>query len=355
MKRQISNRLLKTVIIPLCTLFSLGIVQAQDTKNLWTETDRQYTLDNMKRTRDELIKETENLTPAQWTFRDSAHRWSISEVVEHLALWEIVWAREIGMGCRNKPQPELNSTASPDSYYTGFIMEDKPHVAPDFAVPTGFIKGKDNLTFFLRGREQAIKFIETTKYDMRAQFELTNMQYPRNMHHVLIYQWGHVDRHLRQIAKLKAHKDFPTNSDKMSDEIAIKAAIIAQSTAWANRDSVGYLNSFADETITQTMHNYADGTYTIAKGKNAIQEKLRANLKANPNKTYESNIERKDWLIKILSPEWAWVNFTQRTTNVKGEIYTSYDTRLMNKVRGIWRLTALNALWDYKNVVNKAK
>jgi hypothetical protein len=355
MKKQIPDNLLKMSLILLCFLFSIRHTLAQETKSLWTEADRQYTLDNMKRTRDALVKETENLTPAQWAFRDSAHRWSIGQVVEHLALWEIIWAREIGMGCRSKPQPELNATSRPDSYYSSFIMEDIPHTAPDFAVPTGYITGKDNLMFFLRGRGQAIKFVETTKYDMRAQFELVNTPNPRNMHQVLIYQWGHVDRHLKQIQKLKSHKDYPTSNDKISDETAIKAAIIAQSTAWANRDSLGYINSFADETVTQTMHNYADGTYSIAKGKNAIQEKLRANLKASPYKTYEPNIERKDWLIKILSPEWAWVNFIQRTTNVKGEIYTSYDTRLMKKVGGNWKLSALNALWDYKNVEKKVE
>lgn len=215
MKRRIlrwfraSQRQLKSMIFPFFALLLTGILQAQEAKSLWTEADRQYTLDNMRRTRDALIKETENLTPKQWAFRDSTNRWSIAEVVEHLALWEIVWSREISMGSRSKPQPELNATSSPDSYYTTFIMEDKPHVAPDFAVPTGFIQGKNNLTFFLRGREQAIKFVETTKLDLRAHFELTNTQYPRNMHQVLIYQWGHVDRHLKQIRKLKAHKDYP--------------------------------------------------------------------------------------------------------------------------------------------------
>ena len=209
MKKQCFNPFLSGLFIAFFIMLSIGFVQAQDTTKLWTATDRQYTLDNMRRTRDALIKETENLTPAQWAFKDSANHWSIGEVVEHLALWEIVWAREIGMGVRNKPQPELVATSSADSYYTTFIMEDKPHTAPDFAVPTGFITGNNNLTFFLRGREQAIKFVETTKYDLRAHFELTDTKYPRNMHQVLIYQWGHVDRHLRQIAKLKAHKDYP--------------------------------------------------------------------------------------------------------------------------------------------------
>ena len=102
---------------------------------LWTEADRQYTLNNMKRSRDELIKETENLTPAQWAFHESSDRWSIGEVVEHLALWEIIWNREISMGTRNKPTPELNATSKPDSYYNEFIMEDAKHNASDYTKP----------------------------------------------------------------------------------------------------------------------------------------------------------------------------------------------------------------------------
>lgn len=175
----------------------------------WTDADRQYTLDNMKRTRDELVKETENLTPAQWAFHESADRWSIGEIVEHLALWEIIWNREISIGTRNKPQPELNASSKPDSYYNEFIMEDAKHNAADYTKPTGFIEGKNNLTFFLRNHTINLKFIETTKADLRAHFEFTNTPNPRNMHQVLIFQWGHVDRHLRQIKRVKAHPNYP--------------------------------------------------------------------------------------------------------------------------------------------------
>jgi hypothetical protein len=178
-------------------------------EKLWTETDRQFTIDQFIRTRDELVRETENLTPAQWDFHESAERWSIGQIVEHLALWEIIWAREISMGSRSKPQPELNKTARPDSYYSEFIMETNPHVAADIALPTGLIKGKDNLTFFLSRREQNLGFLKKTEADMRAHFELTATPNPRNMHQVYIYQWGHVDRHLRQIRKVKAHENFP--------------------------------------------------------------------------------------------------------------------------------------------------
>ena len=191
-------------------LFLLTTVSAQAQSRLWTAADQKYTVENLKRTRDELIRETENLTDAQWHFHETPERWSIAEVVEHLALWEIIWAREISIGARSKPQPELNQTSRPDSYYSSFIMEDTPHKAPDIAKPTGFIRGKDNLTFFKRLRDQAIGYADTTKTDMRAHFEFTAAgNSPRNMHQVYIYQWGHVDRHLRQIRKVKAHPGYP--------------------------------------------------------------------------------------------------------------------------------------------------
>ena len=50
--------------------FLAGQTFAQE--KLWTETDRQFTIDQFNRTRDELVKETENLTPAQWAFHESA-------------------------------------------------------------------------------------------------------------------------------------------------------------------------------------------------------------------------------------------------------------------------------------------
>jgi hypothetical protein len=344
------NKPLKTLLIPLCLLFSIGILQAQETKSLWTEADRQYTLDNMRRTRDALIKETENLTPAQWAFRDSANRWSIGEVVEHLALWEIIWAREIGMGVRNKPQPELVATSSADSYYTTFIMEDKPHTAPDFAVPTGYMTGKDNLTFFLRGREQAIKFVETTKADLRAHFELTNTKFPRNMHQVLIYQWGHVDRHLKQIAKLKAHNNYPKATDIANEEGAIKAAITAETATWLNRDSIGYMGTYVNEPISQRMWNNSDGSFGGDKNFSSIKNSIGADIRANPQKGYESKVERTDWVFKSLNPEWSWVNFIQKLTAQNGQIYTSYESRLLKKEGSKWKLVVMNALWDYKNV-----
>lgn len=356
MKRQILNSILKTVLALLFIIFTTNIVQAQETKSLWTEADRQYTLENMRRTRDALIKETENLTPAQWAFRDSAHRWSIGEVVEHLALWEIVWSREISMGSRSKPQPELNATSSPDSYYTTFIMEDKPHTAPDFAVPTGFIQGKNNLTFFLRGREQAIKFVETTKLDLRAHFELTNTQYPRNMHQVLIYQWGHVDRHLKQIAKLKAHKNYPNaaESNRTSEEKAIMATIQNETDCFYARNYDCWKENYVHGNHVFQGWSNDDGTFDTKVGWEKVNAKIEKYIKDNKAPIgVNSKVQRRNMQYTFYGDKACYMTWDQYQEDKTGKNYMhSHEIRIMEKYDGKWKIACVAAFWDYKNLTS---
>ena len=53
---------------------------------LWTEADRKFLLDNLTRSKQEIIDETKNLTQAQWNFKESPDRWNINQIVEHIAL-----------------------------------------------------------------------------------------------------------------------------------------------------------------------------------------------------------------------------------------------------------------------------
>jgi len=190
-------------------LFILISLSASAQDKLWTENDRQLLVENLKKTRDSLIKETQNLSIAQWSFRESSERWTIAEIVEHLGLWERIFARETNIALRSNSTPELNKTSRPDSWYVDFIMEEKIHDAPDYARPTGFMKGQDNLTAFMKIREQTIRFAETTKADLKAHFEPTGGGQYRNVHQIFIIQWGHVNRHIRQIKKIKIHPDYP--------------------------------------------------------------------------------------------------------------------------------------------------
>lgn len=198
----------RSLLLLLCSLVLPALTAAAESR--WTDADRQYTVENLTRTRDELIRETANLTAAQWSFQESPDRWSIAGVVEHLGIWEIMYWREIGVTLRGTPQPELNQSSRPDSYYREFIMEEKPHQAQDITKPMGLMRGPEAIAFFVRSRDLAIDLAKTTKADLRAYFDYTGPgNSPRNAHQIFLYQWGHVDRHLRQIRKIKAHPGYP--------------------------------------------------------------------------------------------------------------------------------------------------
>ena len=111
-----------------------------------------------------------------------------------------------------KPQPELNKELKPDDYYTTFIMEDAVHVTTEFtkpftySVPLGLNDIKNNIAWFVKMRNESIDYVKATKDDLRVYYRNAGNQ---DLHQTYLYVFGHVDRHLRQIRKVKQHKNYP--------------------------------------------------------------------------------------------------------------------------------------------------
>lgn len=200
---------LKLLLAAGIVLASWQPIVAQQT---WTEDDRQYLLDHLIKSRDSLVAETANLSEKQWQFKESAERWSINEVVEHIALWELLLAREISMSLAAGPQPHLNASAKTDSAVLGFIMETKPHVSVaytkpfTFTLPMGLNELKNNLAWFLKMRNESIAYLQDAKEDLRSHYLKAGRS---NTHQTYITVFGHTYRHLRQIRKIKEHADYP--------------------------------------------------------------------------------------------------------------------------------------------------
>ena len=201
------------IILSLSIIFLLLSFQlkAQDT-TIWTEADRTFLLQNLSRSKEALIKETQGLTDKQWNFKESPDRWSIKQITEHIGIWELLITHEISRALSGGRQPELNKKAKPDSIYYAFITEDKAHIAEEYTrpftytVPMGLAEGKDYLAWVLKMRNESIDYIKTTKDDLRFYF-----QYPGrpSVHQRYITMFGHADRHLKQILKVKAHPNYP--------------------------------------------------------------------------------------------------------------------------------------------------
>jgi len=180
-------------------------------QKIWTEEDRQYLVSELERTRDEIVSATEYLSPDQWHFKPSENSWNIAQVVEHLGIYERLFLQEAWVANNLPPRPQYYERSISDSLYLAWMADKSHHTAPENAVPLGFMKGKDNLIFFLYGRNLVINYVRDTDKDLKAQFtprggEPNNL---RSIHGLFVVHFGHTDRHLRQIERIKSDPNYP--------------------------------------------------------------------------------------------------------------------------------------------------
>ena len=199
------------ILFSLLTMLFLVFDGNSQTPKLWAENDRNFLLANLTRSRDQLVKETQNLTAAQWNFKENPARWSIRQVVEHIDIWELLLQREINLAYDSGPKPEMAGNAAADSVILNFLKEDEPHIATEytkpfsFTVPLGLSEGKSNMAWFLKMRNESIDFIKNTNDDLRLYFSRPR----RSIHFAYISTFGHTDRHIKQILAIKSDPNYP--------------------------------------------------------------------------------------------------------------------------------------------------
>lgn len=203
---------MRNIKLRLCiVLAAIGITGYSQSTRQWTDADRKYLLENLTRLRDELIKETNGLSNAQREFKESPDRWSINQIVEHIAIWELLLSHDISRAFNAGAKPERVKTAGPDSPFVNFIYETTPHYSLEYTkpfsytIPLGNNSLDNNLAWFLRMRNESIEFIKASPEDLRLYFRSTT----GSIHQAYIYVFGHTDRHIRQIIKVKQHARYP--------------------------------------------------------------------------------------------------------------------------------------------------
>ncbi|MEP5611461.1 MAG: DinB family protein [Cyclobacteriaceae bacterium] len=175
---------------------------------VWTEEDRKYLLDNLVKSKEELIQETKNLTEKQWNFKESPDRWNINQIVEHLAIWELIVMNEISVALQIGEFPQIKKYP-PDSLFLGLDPEKnettnftKPF---SYSVPLGNNTGRNNLIWLISMRDESIEFVKEETRNLRVYY----INFGPNIHHKCMQIFAHTYRHLRQIEKIKADPNYP--------------------------------------------------------------------------------------------------------------------------------------------------
>ncbi len=190
-------------------------------EKLWTEEDRQWILDELNRTTNELMIKIEDLSDAQWNFRESPERWSINEIVEHLEIQNELHYRQI-MVVSNSPQmlQYVSVTKDMDEIFSNYATDTLKRQAKPFLEPIGrFCSKAESIHAFNRARYLIVEFVKNTDVDLRKHFSFSNQIEGKSLdeikpkevfdlHQLLLLGIAHTDRHLRQIRAIKKHPNY---------------------------------------------------------------------------------------------------------------------------------------------------
>ncbi|HEX2342564.1 MAG TPA: DinB family protein [Vicinamibacterales bacterium] len=171
-----------------------------------TQGDRQRVVAHLEMTESWLVSEVENLSDAQMKFRPTPESWSITEVVEHLAIAEPQYWQRIKDSMKQPPAAEKLPATDAQILWYGIDRTNRAKTG-EARVPTGkYQTAAAALADVRKLRSEMLDYAKATQEDLRGHKLLEG-----NMD---VYQWllmisTHSQRHILQIRENKANAGYP--------------------------------------------------------------------------------------------------------------------------------------------------
>jgi hypothetical protein len=188
-------------------------LSAQTTAGI-SDKERAAAIEYLTTMRDQVLKESSTLTEAQWNFKAGPDRWSVGEVVHHLALSEgflfDLQQKQVS-GPAATPEQLASTKGKDDVIRKGVPDRTKKFQAPEPLQPgkdTKLTAQKDILTTFRERRTKTIDYTSKTKDDLRARVGDAPVG-PIDAYQWLLFMAAHSERHLAQLREVKADPKFP--------------------------------------------------------------------------------------------------------------------------------------------------
>ena len=187
----------------------------QSSARSWSTADREVLTNGLSNVGDLLFEETKDLTEDQWNFRSTQDAWCIGEVVEHLAIHDALFFREV-KSTSSLPEHAMlaDSLVDQDQYLMDYaeVTTANSGEAPWYLDPQlHWCSSRQTWPKFQRSHDQYIDFISDTKHNLRAFYTSNGRgQNPyRDLHQLVLISIVHAERHISQIQSIKSHPEFP--------------------------------------------------------------------------------------------------------------------------------------------------
>jgi hypothetical protein len=193
-------------IVIACALVLLTFVSPAAADPL-SQKDRERLLAHLEMTETWLATEVEGLTRAQLEFRMSPDSWNVMDVVEHLAIAEPQYWKQVQDSLQREPTGQKPDATDAGILWYGIDRTVRTRTG-EARVPKGkFATVAESLAEFRKLRATMRTFAKETTADLRGRMLIDG-----NMD---VYQWylmisTHAQRHILQIREIKAHAGYPS-------------------------------------------------------------------------------------------------------------------------------------------------
>lgn len=184
-----------------------------------TQQEREQALRLLSESRSGVVDAVKGLSEAQWKFKPAPGRWSVAEVVEHLALIEDILTQSILGNIERAPAPSTDRDPKQvDATVLAKVLDRTTKFqAPPAATPTGRWAPADALQHFLDGRMRTVALLQSTP-DLRQHAIDHPVFGPLDGYEWVLAVAAHSARHTKQILEVKADPNFPADRTESKEK-----------------------------------------------------------------------------------------------------------------------------------------
>lgn len=173
------------------------------------DADKKEGLAYLERTRAGVVESTKGLSEAQWKFKPAADRWSVAEVLEHIAITEGFIFGHLQDVMKAPAGGADRDVKGIDKIVMTMIADRSQKAqAPQEAQPKNMQTPKESLNDFLSKRETTVEFFKSTP-GLRDHVADSPIGQKLDAHQWVLFIAAHSERHTKQILEVKADPNFP--------------------------------------------------------------------------------------------------------------------------------------------------
>jgi hypothetical protein len=205
-KRKMRTKSLAGVLTALFVFAGATALRAQEV----TQAEKERTLQYLETTKKGVLEATKGLSEAQWNFKPAPDRWSVAQVMEHIAASEDfirgVVQEKVMLAPAGEPGRDVKKT---DEAVLAMVPDRTTKAqAPEPLVPTNrFGSPESSIKHFVESRATTEDFLKTTT-GLRDHVTDSPLGKLDGYEFVLLIA-AHSERHTKQINEVKADPNFP--------------------------------------------------------------------------------------------------------------------------------------------------